>query len=193
MPDLLPDDSSLMKRLVAQDQTALSELYEQYGRLVYSFTLRVLQNNTLAEEATQDTFLKVWNHPQSWNPELGRLVSWLLTIARYTAIDRLRRERRVVPAPTFSLDDMIFDIGERDDDEEPDWMDGERLRSLLERLPAEQREVLELAYFQGMTHTELAEALQLPLGTVKTRLRIGLQRLKGLWRMSAEPTEDRSG
>lgn len=193
MPDLLQDDASLMRQLVAQDQTALSALYERYGRLVYSFSLRVLQNTTLAEEATQDTFLKVWNHPQSWNPELGKLVSWLLTIARYTAIDRLRRERRVAPALTFSLDDMVFDIGERTEDDEPDWMDGELLRSLMQRLPAEQREVLELAYFQGMTHTELAEALQLPLGTVKTRLRIGLQRLKGFWRYSAEPTEDRSG
>jgi RNA polymerase sigma-70 factor (ECF subfamily) len=192
MPDLLQEDASLMRRLVAQDQTALSELYERYGRLVYSFSLRVLQNSTLAEEATQDTFLKVWNQPQSWNPELGKLVSWLLTITRYTAIDRLRREKRVAPATTFSLDDRVFDMGERTEDTEPDWMDGELLRSLMQRLPPEQRELLELAYFQGMTHTELAEALQLPLGTVKTRLRIGLQRLKGFWRLSAEPTEDRS-
>jgi RNA polymerase sigma-70 factor (ECF subfamily) len=192
MPDLLQEDASLMRRLVAQDQTALSELYERYGRLVYSFSLRVLQNTTLAEEATQDTFLKVWNQPQSWNPDLGKLVSWLLTITRYTAIDRLRREKRVAPATTFSLDDRVFDMGERTEDTEPDWMDGELLRSLMQRLPPEQRELLELAYFQGMTHTELAEALQLPLGTVKTRLRIGLQRLKGFWRLSAEPTEDRT-
>ena len=192
MPDLLQEDASLMRRLVAQDQTALSELYERYGRLVYSFSLRVLQNSTLAEEATQDTFLKVWNQPQSWNPELGKLVSWLLTITRYTAIDRLRREKRVAPATTFSLDDRVFDMGERTEDTEPDWLDGELLRSLMQRLPPEQRELLELAYFQGMTHTELAKALQLPLGTVKTRLRIGLQRLKGFWRLSAEPTEDRS-
>lgn len=190
MPDLLPDDASLMQRLVAQDQTALSELYERYGRLVYSFSLRVLQNATLAEEATQDTFLKVWNNPSSWNPELGKLVSWLLTITRYTAIDRMRRERRVAPGTTFSLDDMKYEPG--DSAEEPDWSDGEVLRSLLQQLPPEQRELLELAYFQGMTHTELAEALQLPLGTVKTRLRIGLQRLKGFWRLSAEPTEDRT-
>jgi RNA polymerase sigma-70 factor (ECF subfamily) len=120
------------------------------------------------------------------------LVSWLLTIARYTAIDRLRRERRSVPALVFSVDELIFDIGEHPEENEPDWMDAELLRSLINRLPPEQRQVVELAYFQGMTHSELAEALQLPLGTVKTRLRIGLQRLKGLWRYSAEPTEDRS-
>jgi RNA polymerase sigma-70 factor (ECF subfamily) len=189
MPDLLIDDSTLMQRLVEQDQTALSELYQRYHRLVYSLALRVLQNSTLAEEVTQDTFLKVWNQPQSWDAERGKLVSWLLTITRYTAIDKLRRENRVAPAAVFSLDDMMIDIGKRAEIDEPDWNDGQLLRSLMQNLPPEQQQVIELAFFQGMTHTELADKLGLPLGTVKTRLRTGLQRLKALWLYNAERSE----
>lgn len=180
------NDTDLMRHVVQRDQTALSELYERYGNPVYGLALRVVQNTQLAEEVTQDTFLKVWNQAQSWDPTRGQLISWLLTITRYTAIDRLRREWRqpnLVGAPVeeipnlFSALDMVGDAR---------WHDGQLLAALLEQLPSEQAEVVQLAFYQGMTHTEMSERLGLPLGTVKTRVRLGLQKLKTLWLDSSE-------
>ena len=179
MSETVFDEAQLVQRLIAQDQNALSELYQQFGGLVYSIALRVVQNPTLAEEVTQDAFLKVWNQPSSWDPERGKFVSWLLTITRYTAIDLLRKEQRRPLQDAVELDDLK--IGKRGVMDDPTWQDGRVLRSLLERLPEEQVQVIELAFFQGMSHSELAEYLNLPLGTVKTRVRLGLQKLKALW------------
>jgi len=180
------NDTDLMRRVVEREQSALSELYERYGNPVYGLALRVVQNTQLAEEITQDTFLKVWNQAQSWDPTRGQLISWLLTITRYTAIDRLRREWRqpnLVGAPVedipglFSALDMVGDAR---------WQDGQILAALLNQLPDEQAEVVQMAFYQGMTHTEMSERLNLPLGTVKTRVRLGLQKLKTLWLESSE-------
>ena len=179
MPEISFDEADLVRRLIERDETALSELYQHYGGLVYSIALRVVQNATMAEEVTQDTFLKVWHQPESWDPERGKFVSWMLTITRYTAIDRLRKEQRRPLQNAVELDDMR--IGSRGAVDDPLLQDGQLLRSLLERLPQEQVQVIELAFFQGMSHSEMAEYLALPLGTVKTRVRLGLQKLKSLW------------
>ena len=179
MSDTPFDEAELVKRLIDHDEQALSDLYQQFSSLVYSIALRVVQNSTLAEEVTQDTFLKVWNQPTSWNPERGRFVSWLLTITRYTAIDRLRMERRRPMQNALELDDMRGGIGGIMDD--PAWQDGRVLRTLMDKLPQEQIQVIELAFFQGLSHTEMSERLHLPLGTVKTRVRLGLQKLKTMW------------
>jgi RNA polymerase sigma-70 factor (ECF subfamily) len=184
MPESLFDEAQLVKRLIAQDQTALSELYQQFSGLVYSIALRVVQNPAMAEEVTQDAFLKVWHQPSSWDAERGKFVSWLLTITRYTAIDRLRKEQRRPLQDAVELEDLrVGKIGLMDD---PVWQDGRLLRSLLERLPQEQIQVVELAFFEGMSHSEMAEHLHLPLGTVKTRVRLGLQKLKALWTEATE-------
>ncbi len=175
----LIDEAALIRLITLHDQNALSELYNRYGRAVYGLAFRVVQNSTLAEEVTQDTFLKVWNQPESWDPVRGKLVSWLLTIARYTAIDRLRREqRRPMGAP---LDDILEVVGKRALIDDPIWQDGRLLRTLIARLPPDQIEVIELGFYEGMTHSEMAEHLKLPLGTVKTRVRLGLQKLKTMW------------
>lgn len=170
------DETGIVQRLIARDQSALSELYEQFGGLVYSVAQRVVQNSTLAEEVTQDTFIKVWNQPTAWDAERGKFVSWLLTITRYTAIDRLRKEQRRPFQNAVELDEMR--LGRRGTMDDPGWEDGRILRSMIARLPDEQIEVIELAFFEGMTHSEMAEYLDLPLGTVKTRVRLGLQKLK---------------
>ena len=179
MPETVFDEAKLVQRLIAQDQSALSELYQQFGGLVYSIALRVVQTPSLAEEVTQDTFLKIWHQPSSWDPERGKFVSWLLTITRYTAIDLLRKEQRRPIRDSVELDDLR--IGMRGIMDDPSWQDGRLLRSLMERLPQEQVQVIELAFFEGMSHSEMAEYLNLPLGTVKTRVRLGLQKLKALW------------
>ena len=179
MSEIPFDEADLVRRLIARDQSALSELYQQFGTLVYSIAMRVVQNSTLADEVTQDAFLKVWNQPTSWDPNRGKFVSWLLTITRYTAIDRLRMEQRRPLQNAVELDDLR--LGKRGLMDDPSWQDGRILRSLLEKLPQEQVQVIELAFFQGMSHSEIAEHLGLPLGTVKTRVRLGLQKLKALW------------
>jgi RNA polymerase sigma-70 factor (ECF subfamily) len=179
-------ETQLLQQVAQQDQQALMVLYQQYGNLVYSLCLRVLRQPLLAEEVTQDVFLKLWRQPQRWNPALGNFSSWLLTIARNAAIDRLRREGRQAP-PAWE------ESGESDNSgmltsefaaEQENWANGQALARILLKLPPEQRQLIELAFYEGYTHSELAELLQLPLGTVKTRLRMGMQKLRVLWEES---------
>ncbi len=145
------DDLELMQRIQQRDQSALVDLHGRYYNLVYNMAMQVLKNPSRAEEVTQDVFFQIWRWPEKWDAQKGRFTSWLLTVTRYTAIDRLRRENRQL------------------------------LRSLMKELPQEQREMILLVYFRGMTHTEVAENLKLPVGTVKSRLRLGLQKLKDAW------------
>lgn len=178
-----------MRRISARDQQALHMLYEQYGRGVYSLAFRILQNSTLAEEVTQDTFLKVWGQTTSWDPAKGKLISWLLKITQFGAIDRLRRERR---QPSLH-DEPIEDTDETTlipSDDLP-WQEGTALRQIVTLLPGEQAALIELAFFRGMSHSEIASATQIPLGTVKTRLRTGLQKLRELWLESANRASER--
>lgn len=182
---MINDDQQLVEALVLRirdrDETALSELYTNFASSVYGLTLYVLQNPAMAEEATQDTFLKVWRDIERWDPERGKFSTWLLTLARYTAIDRLRREQRQTPRPEIDIEDQAELLGEEDEVSSGRWQDAEMLRQLIDQLPEEQIEAIELAYFKGMSHTEIAEYLQQPLGTVKSRIRNGLQTLRGLW------------
>ena len=180
------DDIEFMRRIAAHDQQALLALYEQYGKAVYSLAYRILQNAALAEEVTQDTFLKVWQHKTSWDPDKGKLKNWLLTITHFTAVDRLRQERRqpdLHPASIDEIEDQLLASHP-----EMLWPDGSILRLLLAQLPDEQALLIYLAFFQGMSHSEIADQTHIPLGTVKTRLRTGLQRLRVLWLESAKQT-----
>jgi len=166
----------LVRRVARRDEAALALIYAQFGTPVYSLALQILRDPGLAQEVTQDTFMKIWQNPQAWNPAKGQFGSWLLTMARYTAIDRLRHELRRT-GRNIALEEAATAAEEGQealDDDQP----LERLLELLSDLPHEQRQVVELAYFQGLKHSELAERLSIPLGTVKTRLRLGLQKLK---------------
>jgi len=179
-------DEILMRRIEKQDNKAFAELYDRFGARVYGMTYYILQNQTLAEEATQDTFMKVWTKATKWDPKRGALITWLLTIARYTAIDRLRIEKRETPNIAIGLDEMLHLIGQTNVIDENIWYDKKVVENLLKELTPEQRESIELAFFQGLTHSEIAEKLDLPLGTVKSRIRDGLQMLKGLWLHESE-------
>ena len=173
------DDVDLMRRIAARDQQAFLALYQQHGKAVYSLAYRILQNAVLAEEVAQDTFLKVWRQTAHWNPEKGKLKNWLLTIAHYTAVDRVRRERRqpaLHPASIEDTDETMLTARN-----ESLWQEGTALRLVLTQLPEEQASLIDLAFFQGLSHSEIASVTRLPLGTVKTRLRSGLQRLRELW------------
>lgn len=173
------NDQEIMRSIEALDQQAFAALYDEYGAAVFSLAYRVLQNATLAEEVAQDTFLKVWQHVSTWDPAKGKLKNWLLSITHFTAIDRLRRERRQPALHPESLDVMEdYLMSNRADDM---WQDNTAIAAMMKQLTAEQSRLIELAFFKGMSHGDIAEATRIPLGTVKTRLRTGLQRLRKLW------------
>jgi RNA polymerase sigma-70 factor (ECF subfamily) len=182
------DDIRTMERVAAHDQQALLALYQEYGRAVYSLAYRILQNSTLAEEVTQDTFLKVWQRAQ-WDPNKGKLKNWLLAITHFTAVDRLRQEKRQPALDPSSIDDMEAEmLGARS--EAGGWQDGTLLRMLVSQLPPDQASLIDLAFFSGLSHSEIAEVTHIPLGTVKTRLRAGIQRLRELWIESSKQTSN---
>lgn len=171
------NEIDLMRRIVHRDQQALRELYQEYGRAVYSLAYRVLQNVVWAEEVTQDTFLKVWDQAERWDSSRGKLKNWLLTIAHYSAIDRLRKERR---QPTLHDEEINEELA----GSAGGWQDGSTLHMLVQELPPDQARLIELAFFEGLSHSQIAMRTSLPLGTVKTRLRTGLHRLRDLWNES---------
>ncbi len=175
------DDLQLLRAIASGDQQAFMQLYQQYCNLVFSLALRVVRHQVLAEEVTQDVFLKIWQQPDRWNPALGQFSSWLLTITRNAAIDRLRKEQRHIAPNTAATEPLFDQATEASVSDNPLWFEGQLLARLIHELPIEQRQLIELAFYQGYTHSELADRLQLPLGTVKTRLRSGLQKLRVLW------------
>lgn len=183
-------DTDLMNRIAQRDEAALTELYQHYGSLVYSLALRILQNRELAEEITQDIFLMVWNRSESWSSSRGQLSSWLLTVTRYRAIDRIRHEQRRPDMQATVLNEDLMRSEQSRQPDDPRLEDSRLLHTLLSQLPPEQAQVIELAFFGGLTHSALAEMLNLPLGTVKTRLRLGLQKLRILWETSGHAGDE---
>ena len=178
MPEI--DDQQLMKRVARGDERAFLTLYDCYVNRVYALTSHILGDSMLAEEATQDTFLKLWSRSHDYHPERGSLLPWLLTIARRTALDRLRLESRR-PALSDSNDpeeiwQIIPDLQTMP--EEARWRS---LYFAVQSLQPDHRQVVELAYYQGLSQTEIAEVLGWPLGTVKTRLRAAMEHLREKW------------
>jgi RNA polymerase sigma-70 factor (ECF subfamily) len=180
-------DSELIKKVIDGEQSALMDLYTRYGKAVYSMAMTVLGQPHQAEEVTQDIFLKVWQRAEQWDEHKGQFVHWLLAVTRNAAIDRARKETRRSPKAQVPLDVIGDVLGRPSHVNEPNWENGHLLRTLLEQIPEEQQLVLELVYFQGLTHTELADHLKLPLGTVKTRVRLGMEKLRLLWHEAAKP------
>jgi RNA polymerase sigma-70 factor (ECF subfamily) len=179
-----PQEIELMRRIVAREQTALAELYDLIAPMVYGMAMRVVNNPVLAEEVTQDTFMKVWKQAERWDPERGKLITWILTIARYTAIDGLQREQRLAPSAVLSLENMLSLIGRPGVVDQNYWFDNQLLQSLIVQLPREQMECIELSFYKGMSHQEIAEQMGEPLGTVKSRIRQGLLTLRRLWQQT---------
>ena len=168
-----------MRRCGTGDQGALSSLYDQCSSLVYAIALKVLGNQADAEEVTLDVFNQIWRTAQSYQPERGSVTAWLVTLARSRAIDRLRSRatRQQKEEPIFAYADFVSPT----DGPEQATADNQRRTRILaamSNLPAEQRRAVELAFFSGLSHSELAEKLELPLGTVKTRLRSSMLKLR---------------
>ncbi len=174
-----PQENELLERIRLRDPEAVSELYAAYGQRLFSLSLRVLGDRGAAEEVVQDVFYKLWQHPEMFRPESGILIAWLYTVTRNLALDRKRKENRRPIEDVFN--DMTAPSAALMQPEVLALADpflARSMRGALESLPAEQRTVVELAYFEGMTHAEIAEKLNEALGTVKTRLRLGLNKLR---------------
>jgi len=172
-------DATLARRLLQKDVEAFEQLYERHSRIVYALALRILQQGSTAEEVVQDVFLQVWRNARHYDEQRGPFIPWLMTLARNRALDRLRlkseRQRRqeaqteefppVVEAPQY----------EKNLDEK---RRAERVRALMASLHPQQKKAIELAFFEGLSHSEIAASLKEPLGTVKSWIRNGLLRLK---------------
>ena len=176
------EDQALMERLTYQDLTAFRTLYNRYSSLVYSASLRVLRDAGLAEDMVQEIFLRIWRKPESYVATRGKFATWLTSVTRNRAVDAIRSRNRRYRHETASPEEQEWDVpgDERDDPALTAEMSDQRRMILkaLSGLPAEQRKVIELAYFGGLTQQEISEKLDQPLGTVKTRIRLGMQKLK---------------
>ena len=178
-------DEALMHAIVARDEHAFAVLYDRYIDLVYSASFRVLSDAGLAEDTSQDVFVRLWRRPETFISERGRFLSWLMSVTRNRAVDELRARGRRWKREGGSL-------GEPDEAAEPlfstDPVDPQfsaelhesqaAVRRALRELPTDQRMALEMAYFGGLTQQEIAAELHEPLGTVKTRIRLGMQKLR---------------
>jgi RNA polymerase sigma-70 factor, ECF subfamily len=174
-----PIDLTLLQRVAARDTTALAELYDRHSRLLFGLILRIVGDRAEAEEILQETFLRVWTRADIYDARVGGPLPWMVRVARNVAIDRLRARRSRAAIDTPAPGDRIAEAVPASDIQSPEALvlDAERRRSLtnaLAGLPAEQRLLIEAAFFEGYTHSELARRFGLPLGTVKTRIRTGM-------------------
>ena len=171
-------DEALVLLAARSQQAALAELYDRYGRPAYGLALRILRDEALAQDAVQEAFLGVWRGAARFLPERGKASTWILTLVHRRAVDLVRREER---RRADTLEQAPEPIGGGDVDEEA-WLrlQRERVQAALRQLPDQQREALELAYYGGFTQSELAERLGQPLGTIKSRMFMGLARLREL-------------
>ena len=174
-PDQPFADIALLERITAHDQQALSELYDRHSRLLFTLITRIVRDRAEAEEVLQEVFLAVWTKAATYSATLGSPVGWLVRLARNRAIDHFRTSR--VVARTLERVEGP-PIGDNPEEAASRNQERRRVRSALDTLPDVQKELIEQAYFGGMTHSELAEAFALPLGTVKTRVRAGMQALR---------------
>ncbi len=177
------DDEGLL-RLIAQTRSeALGELYDRYNRLVFGMARNAVGDQALAEEITQDVFMRIWNKATTYQPEQGKVVSWIAGITRNRAIDVFRHQKTRLDGDSLSFDELPFfdpPDSQNVERETETRLKGQRVQQALFLLPKDQRDALALAYFRGYTHEEAAAVLGEPLGTVKTRIRLGMQKLREL-------------
>jgi RNA polymerase sigma-70 factor (ECF subfamily) len=173
------EDRALLERIVARDERAVEALYQRYSGPLYSLAYQVTGGERFAQDVVQETFVAVWKDAARFDPSKGAVSPWLFSLARHKAIDLVRREANVRKR-TADVD-LEMEMSDDDVDEEA-WMRirQDRVRAAITELTPLQREALELAFFNGLTHVEVSEHLGIPLGTAKTRIRSALLRLRDL-------------
>ena len=172
-PPSAPGDAALLVQVQRGEQQAMAALFDRYSKVVYSVALRVLRDPASAEDVLQEVFMQIWRNPDGFVATKGSLGGWLAVVARNRSIDTLRRKR-----PTEQVDDMALasNYNLADEAERNSLM--EKARGVIHLLPFDQRKTLEMAFFDGLTHSEIAEMTGDPLGTVKTRIRSALTSLR---------------
>jgi RNA polymerase sigma-70 factor (ECF subfamily) len=163
------EDMGLLARVQARDQSAMAEIFDRYSGMAYSVAMRVLKDPSQAEDVMQEVFFRLWQNPKSFESERGSLGGWLAVVVRNRAIDIVRRRK-----PSDPVEDVILPANTNLAAEVERNTMMERVRDIMTGLPAEQRKTLELAYFDGLSHSEIAAKTGEPLGTVKTRIRSAL-------------------
>jgi RNA polymerase sigma-70 factor (ECF subfamily) len=177
------DDVSLIGLIADARNDALQELYDRYNHLVFSVAFAILGDRILAQEATLDVFVRIWQRAGTYRPERAKVSTWLIAITRHHAIDILRWQTTNPEPDGMSWEAITLhaDQAAHDPEEQAELsVQKDRIRWAFAQLPVEQREVLVLAYLRGYTHSEIAKALKEPLGTIKTRVRLGMQKLRQL-------------
>lgn len=177
-----PDLTDLFARITEREASALSELHRLTAHRLFAVILNVLKNRQEAEDVLQDVFLKIWKNASRYNPALGSPISWLITVARNSSYDRYRKRTRFAEQHETSQQDLT-DMASTNQPERPDDFllsteRSQKIRTALESLAPDQRTAIELAFFSGHTQQEVSEKLGVPLGTVKARIRRGMQSLK---------------
>jgi len=167
------EDAALLARVQRGDEQAMAMLFDRYSRIVYSVALRVLRDATSAEDILQEIFMQIWRNPAGFVATRGSLGGWLAVVTRNRSIDTLRRKK-----PTEQVEEMQLPAAGNLADESERNLMMEKARVVIAQLPAEQRKTLEMAFFDGLTHSEIAEMTGDPLGTVKTRIRSALLTLR---------------
>ena len=173
-------EADLLAGIAGGDEQALAALYDRMSALAYGLALRVVGGAEMAEDVVQDAFLRIWHRADRYEPERGAARPWVLRVVRNVAIDRLRTMDARARAETRSQADVAL-VANAPEQPEETASRSERSRTLrraLAELPAEQRRAIEIAYFEGLSHSEIAERERMPLGTVKTRIREGVLRLR---------------
>ncbi|MFT4038371.1 MAG: sigma-70 family RNA polymerase sigma factor [Thermomicrobiales bacterium] len=177
-------DTDLIGRAAQGDARALEVLYDRYSGVVFSFSLRIVGDRQLAEEILQEAFFRAWQQGSNFSAGKGSFITWMLSITHNLSIDEIRKRKRRPQKADSEEPELVLaavpDTGAGSDIEEEVWLGTLRdtIGGALAQLPAAQREAIEMAYFRGMTQREIAEALGEPLGTIKTRMRLGMQKLK---------------
>ncbi len=189
------DDVTLMQ-LMGQDRTeALGELYDRYNRLVFSLARAIVGDDATADDITLEVFTRVWQQSETYRAEKSKVTTWMTAITRHLAIDALRRRKARPEVQNIGWPEpgaLPASAGRQIEDSVELALQRERVRAAVAQLPPEQRQALALAFFRGLTHAQIAETLQQPLGTVKTRIRLAMQKLRVLLR-EEQPPEDQSG
>jgi len=172
-------DRSTLERMAGGDHEALAELYDRHARVIFSLALRILRDQRDAEEVVQDVFAQAWRQSGRYSTERGSVIAWLMTLTRSRALDRLRGRRARPDASADSEPTVAIPDGAAPADEQLSTaVQAGQVRAAVEGLPLVQRLAIELAFYEGLTHSEIADRLEQPLGTVKTRIRQGLLRLR---------------
>jgi RNA polymerase sigma-70 factor, ECF subfamily len=173
------EDIRLLQAIAARDEQALARLYDRYRLILFGLTMRILNSRPEAEDVLQEVFLQVWRRASDFDPQRGKPFTWLVTLTRSRAIDRLRQ----LGARNRLAESASEVLPEQSSDAVTDTLHAEQreiVMSALAQLPEEQKRVLLLAYYEGLTQSEIAEKLATPLGTIKTRMRTGMMKLREL-------------